>query len=108
MMQIIIKDFEFETIIGVLDFERTTPQKVVVNCKIKYKYQNEYLDYAKISNIIQNILTTKKFEVIEDSLNYICSYLKNEFVEIKKIKLEILKPDILENCIVGAKILKKY
>ncbi|RUM56603.1 MAG: dihydroneopterin aldolase, partial [Nautilia sp.] len=46
--------------------------------------------------------------VIEDSLEYICSYLKNEFIEIKKIKLEILKPNILDNCIVGAKIIKKY
>jgi len=107
-MQIIIKNFEFETIIGVLDFEKITPQKVIINCKIKYKYQNEYLDYAKVTSIIQNILTTKKFEVIEDSLEYICSYLKNEFIEIKKIKLEILKPNILNNCIVGAKIVKKY
>jgi dihydroneopterin aldolase len=108
MISIIIKNLEFETIIGVLDFEKITPQKVIINCKIKYKYENKYLDYAKVTEIIKDILTTKKFEVIEDSLNFICSYLKNEYPSIKKIKLEILKPNILKDCIVGAKIIKKY
>ena len=108
MISIIIKNLEFETIIGVLDFERIKTQKVIINCKIKYKYKNKYLDYAKTTDIIKNILITKKFEVIEDSLNFICSYLKNEYPSIKTIKLEILKPNILKDCIVGAKIIKKY
>jgi len=108
MISIIIKDFEFETIIGVLDFERVKPQKVIINLEIAYEYNKAYLDYAKVSEIIKNILQTKKFEVLEDSLNYICSYLKNEYLNIREINLEILKPDILQNLTVGAKILKKY
>ena len=108
MISIIIKDFEFETIIGVLDFERINPQKVIINLEIAYEYNGTYLDYAKVSEIIKNILQTKKFEVLEDSLNYICSYLKNEYLNIKEINLEILKPNILQNLTVGAKILKKY
>jgi dihydroneopterin aldolase len=105
---IIIKNFEFDTIIGVLDFEKTTPQKVIVNCEIEYNYEDKYLDYGEVSTIIKNILQTKKFEVIEDSLDYICSYLKNSFLNINSIKLEILKPDILENMVVGAKVLKEF
>jgi len=108
VISIVIKNLEFETIIGVLDFERVKAQKVIINSEIIYEYQNEYLDYAKVVEIIKNILQTKEFEIIEDSLNYICSYLKNEFLNIKKIKLEILKPDILKDCTVGAKIIKKY
>ena len=108
MISIIIKDFEFDTIIGVLDFERKKEQKVIINLEIAYEYDGEYLDYAKVSEIIKNILQTKKFEILEDSLNYICSYLKNEYLNIKEINLEILKPNILQNLTVGAKILKKY
>ena len=108
MFSIIIKDFSFETIIGILDFERTTPQKVIINTEINYTYENQYLDYAKVSNIIKNILQNKKFEILEDSLDYICSYLKNEYPEINTINLEILKPNILNNMIVGAKIVKNY
>ena len=108
MISIIIKNFEFDTIIGVLDFERVTPQKVVINTEIFYEYNGKYLDYAQVSNIIKNILKTKKFEILEDSLDYICSYLKNQYPNIIKINLEILKPNILDNMTVGAKILKKY
>ena len=108
MFSIIIKDFSFDTIIGVLDFERVTPQKVIVNCEITYEYNGEYLDYAKVSEIIKNILQNKQFEVLEDSLDYICSYLKNEYLNINSINLEILKPEILENMVVGAKIIKNY
>ncbi len=108
MYSIIIKEFEFNTIIGVLDFERNLPQRVIVNCKIDYIYTQTYLDYATISSLIQKIMTAKKFEIIEDSLSYISSYLKNEYPNITKIELEILKPDILDNMIVGAKIEKIY
>jgi len=108
LYSIIIKDFTFDTIIGVLDFERVTPQKVIINCEIEYEYEKEYLDYAIISKIIKDILTTKKFEVIEDSLGYISDYLKNSYLNITKINLEILKPNILDNMIVGAKIIKNY
>jgi dihydroneopterin aldolase len=108
LFSIIIKDFSFDTIIGVLDFERVTPQKVIVNCEITYEYNGEYLDYAKVSEIIKNILQNKQFEVLEDSLDYICSYLKNEYLNINSINLEILKPEILENMVVGAKIIKNY
>ena len=96
MISIIIKNFEFDTIIGVLDFERVTPQKVIINTEIFYEYNSEYLDYAKVSEIIKNILQNKEFEVLEDSLDYICSYLKNSY------------SNILDNMIVGAKIIKKY
>ena len=108
MFSIVIKDFSFDTIIGVLDFERVTPQKVIVNIEISYNYENKYLDYAKVSEIIKNILQNKKFEILEDSLDYICSYLKNEYPNIISINLEILKPNILKNMVVGAKILKNY
>jgi len=108
LFSIVIKDFSFDTIIGVLDFERVTPQKVIVNIEISYNYENKYLDYAKVSEIIKNILQNKKFEILEDSLDYICSYLKNEYPNIISINLEILKPNILKNMVVGAKILKNY
>jgi len=108
MISIIIKNFSFDTIIGVLDFERVTPQKVIINTEIFYQYNGQYLDYAKVSEIIKNILQNKKFEVLEDSLDYICSYLKNQYLNITKIDLEILKPNILDNMVVGAKIVKSY
>ena len=108
MMKIVIKNLEFDTIIGILDYERVKKQKIIVNCKIKYKYKNEYLDYAEVVGIIKKILRKKEYEIIEDGLLFITKTLKKKFPNIKKIKLEILKPSILENVVVGAEILKKY
>jgi dihydroneopterin aldolase len=107
-MKIVIKNLEFDTIIGVLKEERINKQKVIVNCEIKYDYKNSYLDYAEVVEIIKKILRKKEYEVIEDALLFITKTLKERFRNIKKITLEILKPDILDDCIVGAEILKKY
>jgi len=38
-----IENFSFKTIIGLLEFEKKTPQKVVVNLIAKYDYKMEYL-----------------------------------------------------------------
>ena len=107
-MKIVIKNLEFNTIIGVLKKERLNQQRVIINCEIKYNYKHSYLDYAEVVEIIRAILRKKEYEVIEDALLFITKRLKKRFANIKKINLEILKPDILDNCIVGAKILKKY
>ena len=107
-MTLIIKELKIEVIIGILDFERVNKQQIIINSEIEYEYKNRYLDYAKIVEIIKNIMINKKFELIEEALEYIPSYLKNEFTEIKSINLEILKPTILKDCIVGVKVEKNY
>ncbi len=108
MFSIIIKEFEFLAIIGVLEFEKELPQKVIVNCEIEYNYEDSYLDYAEVSDIIKKLIVEKKFEVIEDALLFVSDYLKNCFPHIQKIELEILKPSILGSRIVGAKLVKNY
>ncbi|NPA54999.1 MAG: FolB domain-containing protein [Epsilonproteobacteria bacterium] len=108
MFSIIIKDFQVDTIIGVLAKERKAPQRVIINAQVDYEYEGEYLDYAAVSGTIRDILQARKFEILEDGLEYICSYLKNEYLNITQITLEILKPEILEDIIVGAKITKRY
>ena len=42
----------------------------------------------------------EKFELLEDAIIYIKKYLKKEY-KIKKLKLKISKPDIMDNCIVS-------
>jgi dihydroneopterin aldolase len=97
-MQIRIKDLEFETIIGILDFERVKPQRVRINCTIDYDYGRQFLDYGMVAAHIQKEMTEKKFELIEDALLSLKSSLKTEFPLIKNLTLEISKPDILANC----------
>jgi len=97
-MKISIKELEFEAIIGILDFERVKPQRVRINCSIHYTYDREFLDYSLIARHLQEQMTEKRFELIEEALVSLKNSLKSAFPLIEKLTLEISKPDILENC----------
>jgi dihydroneopterin aldolase len=94
-----IEELTFKTIIGVLDFERVTPQRVVVNLKAKYSYKDRnYINYVELKELIVAIMQEQKFELLEDALEFLIAKITKKFPAIKKLKLEIIKPDILNDC----------
>lgn len=99
-MKVKIKNLTFDAIIGILPKERIKKQPVVINCTFKYNYTNgNFIDYSKVSEDMQAIMKNKKFELLEEAVLFIKSHLKKSY-KIKKIKLYIAKPTILDNCIV--------
>jgi len=107
-MLIEIKDLEFETIIGILDFERANRQRVRVNCTIEYTYDRQFLDYALVAEHIEKQMVERKFELIEEALLSLKSTLKDDFPLISTLFLKISKPDILANCEVSLSETFKY
>ena len=107
MFKIGIKKLEFDAVIGILEEERKHPQKVVVDCKISYKKDKAFLDYAKIADFIQRFIQEKQFFLIEDALTEVTKSLQNSYPSIKKINLKIIKPNILDNCEVSVKKVTK-
>ncbi|MDO9055750.1 MAG: dihydroneopterin aldolase [Sulfuricurvum sp.] len=101
-MKILIEDLTFETIIGILDHERTTPQRVQIDCCIDYSYTTaHFINYADVARIIEDTMKTEKFELIETALEILGLTLKHHFPLIETLLLTIRKPDILQNCTVG-------
>lgn len=100
-MIIRIRDLSFECIIGILDFERITPQEVVVNCEIDYTYHDNYINYAFVAEHIQIQMQKWKFELIEEALASLSKSLKHDFPDIQNLQLEIIKPNIMDNCTVS-------
>ncbi len=97
-MTIKIKNLHFKCIIGILPFERETKQKVIINLSFKYIFTNNiFINYADIANYVTESMKENKFLLIEDALLYIKNGLNNKY-PIKKLKLSITKPDILDNC----------
>ena len=96
-MTIHIEELKFQCIIGILDFERVTKQDIVINLKIKYKFRNEFINYALISELIESKMKKKKFLLIEDALKNLSKNLKKEFPQIKRLNLKITKPSIMPN-----------
>jgi len=108
-MTIHIENLEFATIIGILDFERLTPQKVRLQCRIDYQYtHNAYVDYAYVSKAIIECMQKEQFELIETALDTLSELLKKSFPSIEKLFLRIDKPDILQNCTVGVSMEYSY
>ncbi len=109
MYKIYINQLKIMAIIGILDHERLQSQSIIVDCEIQYnKSQNEFINYAEVVNLIEMLLVSKKYFLLEDALDNIIKEIKDKFNTIKSIKLKLSKPEILPNCIVAVENFKKY
>lgn len=97
----IVKDYEFDTIIGMLEFERIKAQKVRINASFT---SDGFIDYVEFINFIENFYNQEKFKSVEESVQKSAKALKNKFTNLLTLNLEILKLEIVKNAYVGAKI----
>jgi len=97
-MIITIEDLKFQTIIGILDFERKNEQDVIINLEITYSFKDEFINYAEVAELIKTTMKNKKFLLIEDALLNLSQILKENFSTIEKLYLKITKPSILPDC----------
>jgi 7,8-dihydroneopterin aldolase/epimerase/oxygenase len=101
-MTIHIESLRFETIIGLLEFERVTKQTVVVWLEARYPYrQGEFINYADIVTLTQSHINTEQYILLEDALLGLKEHLLSAYPTITHLKLKIEKPDILPNCTVA-------
>lgn len=103
MLKVNINELTFECIIGILDEERISPQRVLIDISFEYYFDENgsyFIDYSQVANFVQVTMCEKKFELIEDAILYIRKELRNQY-EIKNLWIKIAKPDILKNAIVS-------
>ena len=101
-MHIHIDALTFEVIIGLLDFERERPQRVIIDLEASYEYHNEnFIDYADMVLLIKSELQAKKYELLEEALLGIKQRLYTAYPQLQSLKLKIAKPDILPECSVA-------
>jgi len=94
-MTIEIEELNFQAILGILDFERVTPQDITLNVVIEYKYSDEFINYADVADFIKSHMKSEKFLLIEDALASLSLKLKEKFPLINNLHLKITKPSIL-------------
>ncbi|WP_181227106.1 FolB domain-containing protein [Helicobacter pylori] len=99
-----IHNFVFETILGILEFERLKPQKISVDLDLFYTElpHRAYLDYIKIQELIQKMMQEKQYLLIEDALKDLSHVLKTHYSAISELHLKISKLEISPNSQVGA------
>jgi len=98
-MKIDIEKLEFSSIIGILEHERKNAQRVIVNLSLYYEYkEGDFVDYAKVSDMIVSHMQESKYHLLEDALNGVSKQIQVHFPLVEKLQLKITKPDILKNC----------
>ena len=97
-MRIYIEDLTFKCIIGILDFERVKPQKVILNIELDYDYKKEFINYAQVVELVKSRMKKKKFLLIEDALKDLGKNIKKKFPQTNRVNLKITKPSILPDC----------
>lgn len=103
-MTILIEELEFETILGILEYERITPQKIRIDCSLEYAYMGDtFLNYAEVTDRIKSVMHEERFELIEEALQSLAYSLRKTFPSITTLSLTIRKPDILTDCTVGVR-----
>ncbi len=101
-MTIHIEDLTFDVIIGLLDFERDRPQRVIINLQASYEYNDDqFIDYADMVLLIQTELKEKRYELLENALLGLKEVLYTAYPDLQTLSLKISKPDILSQCTVS-------
>ncbi len=105
-----IHNLVFETILGILEFERLKPQKISVDLDLFYTQlpNRTYLDYMEIQELIQKMMQEKQYLLIEDALKDLSYALKTRYNEISELYLKISKLEISPNSQVGASVKIRY
>ena len=101
-MTIHIEDLTFDVIIGLLDFERDKPQRVIINLEASYNYSNDqFIDYADLVLLIKDKLKAERYTLLENALLGIEETLYRTYPHLERLFLKISKPDILPECTVS-------
>ncbi|GAA8128918.1 dihydroneopterin aldolase [Helicobacter pylori] len=105
-----VHNLVFETILGILEFERLKPQKISVDLDLFYtELSNKaYLDYIEIQELIQKMMQENQYLLIEDALKDLSHVLKTRYSEISELHLKISKLEISPNSQVGASVKIRY
>lgn len=102
MDRIFINNLTVETIIGIYDFERITPQRVVLDLEMSADIARaaatedieSTLNYKTLSETLTQYLQASQFQLIETMAERVTEIILNDF-GVKWVKLTLHKPDAL-------------
>ena len=80
----IIKDYKFQTVIGMFDFERVAKQEVKVSLEFR---STSLIDYVLVADFIKEFYNEMKFQSVEESLEATCKALKERFSSLTSLDM---------------------
>jgi dihydroneopterin aldolase len=102
MDTIFISELKVDTKLGVPEWERMTPQTIILDIEIGYDLTNacksdaiaDTIDYGAVVRRIRETLTENSFQLVEALAEHLCQLIFNEFGALS-VKVKVAKPGIL-------------
>lgn len=100
-----VQQLELYWSVGILDFEKTAPQKVWISVDADVEIANldgsetyaDVLCYASIVDFIKTYSTQGHVDLLETIAHHICLYVLSHR-GVKTVKVSIYKPNIIDEC----------
>ncbi len=98
--------------IGVLDFEKKAPQRVVISLELEIDETacskpdciDEVISYSDIVEDVKTLCASKHYELVETFAHDIASTCLNSGSQAKRVTVNVMKPDIMNDANVGVTI----
>jgi 7,8-dihydroneopterin aldolase/epimerase/oxygenase len=102
MDTIFISELKVKTKLGVPEWERMTPQTIILDIEIGYDLTKacksdtiaDTIDYGAVVARIRETLTEHSFQLVEALAEHICQLILNDF-KAENVKIKVAKPAIL-------------
>jgi 7,8-dihydroneopterin aldolase/epimerase/oxygenase len=102
MDTIFLEQVSVQTKLGVPEWERMTPQTILLDIEIGYDLSkagksdhiDDTIDYGQVVNRIRETLTEHSFQLVEALAEHVCQVILKEF-KAESVKIKVAKPGIL-------------
>ncbi len=99
-----IKNFKFKTILGIYEWEENFERQIIINAKIETDFDQakfsknikDTIDYDEIIAKIKNLLSQKKFKLIEEMTQEILDLIMQDS-RVKSCEIEVDKVRVVED-----------
>ena len=102
MDTIFLSEVKVQTKLGVPEWERITPQTIILDIEIGYDLShacqsddvNDTIDYGAVVNRVRETLQENSFQLVEKLAEHLCQLIITEFNALE-VKIKVAKPAIL-------------
>jgi len=102
MDTIFLSEVKVQTKLGVPEWERMTPQTIILDIEIGYDLSNacqsddvnDTIDYGAVVKRVRETLQENSFQLVEKLAEHLCQLILKEFNALH-VKIKVAKPTIL-------------
>ncbi len=99
---IFLEQVKVSTHLGVPEWERMTPQTIILDIEIGYDLSKacksdaiaDTIDYGKVVSRIRETLTDNSFKLVEAIAEHVCQLILKDFGALS-VKVKVAKPNVL-------------